>query len=320
MKCEVVAVGHGAAPRPDRRHQLLVHRRAAGHGRDRLPPSDQGGRQPRSHGGGARAGARPQRRRDRLRWARSHAGRHHPRGDRGGHGSAARARPGDLVEKIQAMFGGRGREMPDNNLRQADVPQGASINPAMPGTAPGLICPFERGGESRVVYAVPGVPWEMQQMVQEGILPDLQQTGGDHVGHPEPHPAHLGPLGVGPRRAARRRDPSPRRDRRGDHRVSSPAVGKGSRSGSPRRRRPRTRWESCSTNTTRGSGPSSATSCSASTTTPWSRSCSTTCVGEGPHARPRRVGHRRADREVASPASPAAATSSGAPSFRTTVS
>ena len=35
-----------------------------------------------------------------------------------------------IVERIQAMFGGRGREMPDNNLLQADVPVGATVNPA----------------------------------------------------------------------------------------------------------------------------------------------------------------------------------------------
>jgi len=83
-----------------------------------------------------------------------------------------------IAERIAAMFGGRGRPMPANNLRQADVPEGATVNPAMPGTAPGLICPFDRNGVSKVIYAVPGVPWEMQQMMQKGILPDLQRRAG----------------------------------------------------------------------------------------------------------------------------------------------
>ena len=60
-------------------------------------------------------------------------------------------------------------------LLQADVPQGASINPAMPGTAPGLICPLTGEHDGKVIYAVPGVPWEMKQMMAEGILPDLQR-------------------------------------------------------------------------------------------------------------------------------------------------
>lgn len=84
----------------------------------------------------------------------------------------------ELVAKIEAMFGGRGRPMPENNLLQADVPVGASLNPAMPGTAPGLMCPLTGADEGKVIYAVPGVPWEMQQMVTAGILPDLQERAG----------------------------------------------------------------------------------------------------------------------------------------------
>ena len=51
----------------------------------------------------------------------------------------------------------------------------------MPGTAPGLMCPVSwptGGGEEKMIYAVPGVPWEMQQMVTVGILPDLQERAG----------------------------------------------------------------------------------------------------------------------------------------------
>ena len=84
----------------------------------------------------------------------------------------------ELVERIRAMFGGRGREMPDNNLLQADVPVGATLNPAMPGTAPGLMCPLTGADEGKIIYAVPGVPWEMQQMLTAGILPDLQARAG----------------------------------------------------------------------------------------------------------------------------------------------
>jgi nicotinamide-nucleotide amidase len=87
-------------------------------------------------------------------------------------------RDDSMVEKIQAMFGGRGREMPDNNLRQADIPEGATTNPAMPGTAPGLMCPLTGKDAGKIIYAVPGVPWEMQQMLTAGILPDLQSRAG----------------------------------------------------------------------------------------------------------------------------------------------
>ncbi len=84
-----------------------------------------------------------------------------------------------LVEKIRAMFGSRGRDMTDNNLRQADLPEGAMVNPVQPGTAPGLICEVDRGGPGpKVIYAVPGVPWEMKQQMTEWILPDLQSRAG----------------------------------------------------------------------------------------------------------------------------------------------
>ena len=75
----------------------------------------------------------------------------------------------DIVETIRAMFLSRGRDMPDNNLLQADVPVGATIIPQTRGTAPGLICPLGL----KVVYAVPGVPYEMTDMFERAILPDL---------------------------------------------------------------------------------------------------------------------------------------------------
>ena len=79
-----------------------------------------------------------------------------------------------LVERIEARFGGRGRTMPANNLRQADVPVGATAMSELPGTAPGLICPV---GE-KVLYTVPGVPWEMREMIEGTVLPDLRERAG----------------------------------------------------------------------------------------------------------------------------------------------
>jgi nicotinamide-nucleotide amidase len=74
------------------------------------------------------------------------------------------------VEKISAFFAARGRTMSENNARQADVPRGAALIEQTRGTAPGLICPL---GE-KVVYAVPGVPYEMMEMYERAILPDLR--------------------------------------------------------------------------------------------------------------------------------------------------
>jgi nicotinamide-nucleotide amidase len=81
-----------------------------------------------------------------------------------------------LADVIRSMFEARGRRMPENNLRQADVPAGATVIPQTRGTAPGLICPV---GEDKVIYAVPGVPHEMQDMVSRAVVPDLRRRSGD---------------------------------------------------------------------------------------------------------------------------------------------
>jgi nicotinamide-nucleotide amidase len=80
---------------------------------------------------------------------------------------------------ITNMFASRGRYMAANNLRQALVPVGATIIPQTRGTAPGLICPVTIDGVDKVVYAVPGVPHEMKEMVERAVLPDLRRRSGD---------------------------------------------------------------------------------------------------------------------------------------------
>ncbi|HEY5098192.1 MAG TPA: competence/damage-inducible protein A [Acidimicrobiales bacterium] len=75
------------------------------------------------------------------------------------------------VARMRTVFTSRGREMPESNLRQADVPDGATVIPQTKGTAPGLICPVGH----KVVYAVPGVPYEMADMFERAIAPDLVQ-------------------------------------------------------------------------------------------------------------------------------------------------
>ncbi|MGZ4761099.1 MAG: competence/damage-inducible protein A [Ilumatobacteraceae bacterium] len=80
---------------------------------------------------------------------------------------------------ITEMFASRNRYMAANNLRQAMVPVGAIVIPQTRGTAPGLICPITVGGVDKVMYAVPGVPNEMKEMVERAVLPDLRRRSGD---------------------------------------------------------------------------------------------------------------------------------------------
>src|SRR5262245_33968181 len=56
------------------------------------------------------------------------------------------------------------------------VPEGGmAIADPQPGTAPGLICPVG----DKVIYAVPGVPYEMREIVTRAILPDLRRRSGE---------------------------------------------------------------------------------------------------------------------------------------------
>ncbi|MHB8439891.1 MAG: competence/damage-inducible protein A [Acidimicrobiales bacterium] len=76
-----------------------------------------------------------------------------------------------IVAAIAQLFSSRGRQMPDSNSRQADVPEGATIIEQRLGTAPGLVCPVG----NKVVYAMPGVPYELMEMTTRAVLPDLRR-------------------------------------------------------------------------------------------------------------------------------------------------
>jgi nicotinamide-nucleotide amidase len=80
----------------------------------------------------------------------------------------------EIEDRIREMFASRGRRMAGNNARQADVPAGATVIPQRLGTAPGLICPVG----DKVIYAVPGVPYEMTEMMERAVVPDLQERSG----------------------------------------------------------------------------------------------------------------------------------------------
>ncbi len=84
-----------------------------------------------------------------------------------------------LLEKIERMFSSRGRQMPQNNASQAMIPVGAEAIREQPGTAPGLVCPLTVDGAAKVIYAVPGVPYEMKEMVLGTIIPDLLHRSGE---------------------------------------------------------------------------------------------------------------------------------------------
>ena len=83
----------------------------------------------------------------------------------------------EIEELLRQKFLRIGRDMPDSNLVQADVPEGATYIAPQRGTAPGLSV---RVGRARL-YAVPGVPAEMREMMDGAILPELRELAAASI-------------------------------------------------------------------------------------------------------------------------------------------
>jgi len=78
------------------------------------------------------------------------------------------------LERIRAAFRRRGVAMPDMAARQALVPRGALVISNPVGMVPGMIV---RQG-SRAVCLLPGVPAELDALLQRGVLPFLRRRPG----------------------------------------------------------------------------------------------------------------------------------------------
>lgn len=82
----------------------------------------------------------------------------------------------EIEDLLREKFAGYGRgDMPLSNLRQADVPEGMRTITPVRGTAPGLVAELPDG---KLMYAVPGVPTEMEEMMEGTILPELAALAG----------------------------------------------------------------------------------------------------------------------------------------------
>jgi nicotinamide-nucleotide amidase len=79
-----------------------------------------------------------------------------------------------IVAGIRARFAKRGLQMPDVNLRQAQVPRGARVLDNPNGTAPGLM--IEHG--PHIVILLPGPPRELQPMFDKLCAGPLRERAG----------------------------------------------------------------------------------------------------------------------------------------------
>jgi len=75
------------------------------------------------------------------------------------------------LETVVKMFSDRGLEVTESNKKQADIPAGAIVLPNKNGTAPGLW--MEKNGKTLI--AIQGVPFEMQAILTEEVIPLLKQ-------------------------------------------------------------------------------------------------------------------------------------------------
>lgn len=80
----------------------------------------------------------------------------------------------ELASHIEAIFTSRGRQMPPQNLRQAQLPEGAVAINNPGGTAPGI---DQTVGRCRF-FALPGVPAEMREMWAETVEPAIRAMAG----------------------------------------------------------------------------------------------------------------------------------------------
>ena len=79
-----------------------------------------------------------------------------------------------LEEELRARFASFGVRMPERNLKQAWLIPSAEALPNPLGTAPGWLVRTERGGQEKVIVALPGPPRELKRMWLEEAVGRLE--------------------------------------------------------------------------------------------------------------------------------------------------
>ncbi len=83
----------------------------------------------------------------------------------------------EYADRLREWWASRGREMPESNLQQAQYPEGADLLDNPKGTAPAI----RLVAENTVIYAVPGVPAELEVLLDMYVIPELSDRADDRV-------------------------------------------------------------------------------------------------------------------------------------------
>jgi len=84
----------------------------------------------------------------------------------------------ESVDHMKRLFATANRPMPENNLKQADFPEGAEVISNPLGTAPGFHLPVSDGNRVSHLIVMPGVPREMKPMMENWVVPWLAKNRG----------------------------------------------------------------------------------------------------------------------------------------------
>ena len=87
-----------------------------------------------------------------------------------------------LAQNLRDFFAKRNWNLGETFLRQAYLPRGSKELPNPVGTAPGVWFDGEFEGQSKLIFAVPGVPREMKKMFDDTIVPALlEKSEGERM-------------------------------------------------------------------------------------------------------------------------------------------
>ena len=82
----------------------------------------------------------------------------------------------DLVAELYARFAQRRIKMPENNIKQADVLEGAEVIRNPRGSAPAQWLEGTHLGDERIIILLPGPPWELEPLFRDEFEPRLRQV------------------------------------------------------------------------------------------------------------------------------------------------